>query len=71
MQRQGRQGPGEESQAFVWAIKLLLMWLLGAWLCPAGAAGRAGGSVEGLHLVQWVRLQKSRTGERDVSGDGV
>lgn len=67
MQREGRQGPGEESQAFVWLIKLLLTWpARGLLTPPTGAASRAGGSAEELHLVPWFRLQKSRTYERDV-----
>lgn len=41
--RPAAQGPGEESQAFVWLIKLLLMWparglLAPRWEQPAGLA---------------------------------
>lgn len=43
----GQARPGEQSQAFVWPIKLVLTWLLGASPAHRGRS-RPGGSAEGL-----------------------
>lgn len=43
----GQARPGEQSQAFVWPIKLVLTWLLGASSAHRGRS-RPGGSAEGL-----------------------
>lgn len=73
VQRQGRQGPGEQSQPFVWPIKLVLTWLLGRARTAMGAAGRAGGSAEGLGCT-WGRglgYRKAEHKKETFEADGV